>query len=65
MTKAEAEALRVKLKQQVERPPCKHSNLELESNGEGHLTGNYTAKSSSPVDRRRGIVSGDPLEVSK
>jgi hypothetical protein len=73
MTKTEAETLRVKWKQQVDLSACKRSNLESESIGEGSLRGNYhymtcgqsRAKRSSPVDRGRGLVSGNPLEVSK
>ena len=41
MTKAEAEALRVKWNQQVDPPACAHPNQELEESESGYLTGNY------------------------
>jgi hypothetical protein len=41
MTKAEAEVLRAKWKQQVDPPVCEHPNQELEGSEGGYLTGNY------------------------
>ena len=41
MTRAEAEALRVKWKQQADLPTCEHSNQELKASERGYLTGNY------------------------
>jgi len=38
MTKAEAEALRVKWKQRVDPPVCAHPNLESEESDSGYLT---------------------------
>ena len=50
MTKAEAEAVRVKWKQRPDRTPCEHLNLELEWNDLGHSTGKYTC-----------ILCGEPV----
>lgn len=41
MTKAQAEVLRMKWKQQVDPPACEHPNQELEGSEDGYLTGNY------------------------
>jgi hypothetical protein len=41
MTKAEAEALRVKWKGQIDPPACEHPNQELETSESGYLTGNH------------------------
>jgi hypothetical protein len=41
VTKTQAEALRVKWKQQVDPPACEHPSQELEATESGYLTGDY------------------------
>ena len=41
MTMNQAAARQVKWKQRLYRTPCEHLILELESNEQGYLTGNY------------------------
>ena len=60
MTRADAEALRVKWKQHPDLPACAHSNQELEASEGGYLTGNYCCTACG------GLVAAntrDPFQV--